>query len=84
LRTLPRFTALACLMVLAACGSSEPQRAQGGAATGAATGAVIGLIGGPVGVLVGAAVGGAAGATTGAVTSPGDVNLGPPPWSSNP
>ncbi len=76
--------ALAGLTVLAACGTSEPQRAQGGAATGAATGAAVGLIGGPIGVLVGAGVGAGVGATTGAVTSPNDVNLGPPPWSNQP
>jgi phage tail tape-measure protein len=75
---------LASMVLLAACGTSEPDRAQGGAATGAATGAAIGIIGGPVGIVVGGLIGGAAGATTGAVTSPSDVNLGPPPWSDNP
>lgn len=84
MRILPCVAALASLTLLAACGDSQPERAQGGAATGAATGATIGLIGGPIGVLVGAAVGGAAGATTGAVTSPSDVNLGAPPWSNKP
>ena len=72
------------LLVLAACGSEEPERAQGGAATGAATGAAVGIIGGPVGILAGGLIGGAAGATTGAVTKPNDINLGPPPWSDNP
>jgi hypothetical protein len=84
MRTVQIAAALVGLTVLAACGSSEPERAQGGAATGAATGAAVGLVGGPIGVLVGAGVGAAAGATTGAVTSPSDVNLGPPPWSSQP
>src|SRR5580698_7709039 len=41
------------LLLLAACGTSEPDRAQGGAATGAATGAAIGIIGGPIGIVVG-------------------------------
>ena len=72
------------LLLLAACGSDEPDRAQGGAAAGAATGAAVGIIGGPVGVLAGGLIGGAAGATTSAVTSPRDVNLGPPPWSNTP
>jgi hypothetical protein len=66
--------------LLAACGTREPQRAQGGAAAGAATGATVGLVGGPVGVVAGGAIGAAAGATTGAVTKPSDVNLGSPPW----
>ena len=45
---------LAALIVPAACGTQQPDRATGGAATGAGTGAVIGLIGGPIGVGVGA------------------------------
>ena len=76
--------ALLGLSLLTACGYSEPERAQGGAASGAATGAAIGVVGGPPGIVVGGLVGGAAGATAGAVTSPRAVNLGPPPWSSKP
>jgi phage tail tape-measure protein len=76
--------ALAGLGLLTACGATEPDRAQGGAAAGAATGATFGLIGGPVGVVIGGLIGGAAGATTGAVTSPRHLNLGDPPWSDNP
>ena len=75
---------LAGLGLLAACGSSEPERAQGGAASGAVAGAAIGALAGPPGILVGGLVGGAAGATGGAVTSPQDVDLGPPPWSNKP
>ena len=75
---------LAGVSLLTACGHSEPERAQGGAATGAATGAAIGIVGGPPGVVVGGLIGGAAGATTGAVTDSRDVNLGPPPWSNKP
>jgi hypothetical protein len=41
-------------VVLAGCGTSQPDREVGGAATGAGTGAVIGLLGGPVGVVAGA------------------------------
>lgn len=81
MRSLATLGALAGVLLLAACGSDEPDRAQGGAATGAATGAAVGLVGGPVGVVVGGLIGGAAGATTGAVTSPQAVDLGPPPWS---
>jgi hypothetical protein len=67
--------------ILAGCGTAQPDREVGGAATGAGTGAVIGLLGGPVGVLAGALIGAGVGAGTGAVVSPGHVNLGPPPWS---
>lgn len=68
-------------VLLAGCGSQEPDRATGGAATGAGTGAVIGLIGGPVGVGVGALIGGAVGAGTGAAVPPQHLTLPPPPWS---
>jgi hypothetical protein len=68
-------------VILAGCGTSEPDRATGGAATGAGTGAVIGLLGGPVGVGVGALIGAGVGAGTGAGLSPSHVNLGTPPWS---
>ena len=84
MRTVTTIAALAGLSLLAACGHSEPQRAQGGAAAGAATGAAIGLVAGPPGVVAGGLIGGAAGATTGAVTDSRDVNLGPPPWSNKP
>ena len=74
--------AIAIAALVVACGSTQPDRTQGGAAGGAATGATIGLIGGPVGVAVGAVIGGGAGALTGASTSPQDLNLGAPPWSA--
>jgi hypothetical protein len=67
--------------ILVGCGTSQPDREVGGAATGAGTGAVIGLLGGPVGVVAGALIGAGAGAATGAAVSPGHVNLGTPPWS---
>ncbi|WBV44082.1 hypothetical protein [Pseudoroseomonas cervicalis] len=67
-------------LALAACGTNERDRVQGGAAAGAATGAGVGALGGPVGAAVGAVVGGGAGAVTGATTSPQDVNLGRPLW----
>lgn len=71
----------AAVVLLSGCGSQEPDRATGGAATGAGTGATIGLLGGPIGVGVGALIGGAVGATTGAAVSPRDLTLPPPPWS---
>jgi hypothetical protein len=67
--------------LLAACGTSQPDREVGGAATGAGTGAVIGLLGGPVGVVAGALIGAGVGAGTGAAVAPSHVNLGSPPWS---
>lgn len=70
----------ASLVLVAACGASEPGRVQGGAAAGAASGATVGLVGGPVGVAVGAVVGGGAGALTGASTTPRQVDLGEPVW----
>jgi hypothetical protein len=76
-------TKLVCtgaVTLLAGCGTTEPGRVQGGAATGAATGATIGLVGGPVGVVAGAVIGGGAGAITGAGTNSKEVNLGEPVW----
>ena len=80
-----RFTTLAVSLaatslLLAACGSSQPGRVQGGAAAGAASGATVGLVGGPVGVAVGAVVGGGAGALAGASTTPRQVDLSEPVW----
>ena len=79
-----RLLVLAAVLVLGACGTDERDRTTGGAATGAATGATIGLLGGPVGVVLGAAIGSGVGATTGAVTNPDDIDLGSPPWGSEP
>ena len=66
MRTTP---VIAVAILLSACGTTQPDRTQGGAAGGAATGAAVGPIGGPVGVVVGAVIGGGAGALTGASTS---------------
>ena len=74
--------AAAVVLALAACGTRQPDRTTGGAATGAATGAAVGALGGPVGALAGAAIGAGAGAATGYATSPSDVNLGRPVWSN--
>jgi hypothetical protein len=75
--------AVLSMTLLAACGTREPERAEGGAAAGAATGATVGLVGGPVGVVAGGAIGAVAGGATGAATKPKDVNVGAPPWHDN-
>jgi phage tail tape-measure protein len=80
MKTIPTILAAGALSLLAACGTNERDRVQGGAAAGAATGAGIGALGGPAGAAVGAVVGGGAGAITGAATDPSDVNLGRPVW----
>jgi phage tail tape-measure protein len=72
--------AVLSMSLLAACGTREPERAEGGAAAGAASGATVGLVGGPVGVVAGGAIGAVAGGATGAATKPKDVNMGAPPW----
>ncbi len=83
MRLAPTLLALSALSLLAACGTKEPERAEGGAATGAASGAAIGAIAGPPGIVGGALIGGAAGGLSGAATKPEDVNLGAPPWHDN-
>jgi len=83
MRTTFALAAALSLGLLAGCGSREPERAEGGAATGAASGAAVGLVGGPVGVVAGGAIGAVAGGATGAATKPKDVNLGAPPWHDN-
>ncbi len=69
---------VAALLALAACGTSQKDRAISGAGIGAGAGAVGGaLVGHPV---EGALLGGAAGGATGAFTNPNTVNLGRPAW----
>jgi len=80
MKIVSRLALIGTVLLVAACGRSEPGRVQGGAAAGAATGATIGLVGGPPGVAAGAVIGGGAGAITGAGTSPKQVNLGKPVW----
>jgi hypothetical protein len=70
-------------VILAGCGTNQPDRTSGGAATGAGTGAVIGLLGGPVGVGIGALIGAGVGAGAGAAVSPSHVNFGAPPWGDH-
>jgi hypothetical protein len=73
-------SAAALTLLVAACGTNDRDRVQGGAAAGAATGAGVGALGGPVGVVVGGVIGGGAGAVTGATTDSRDLNLGKPVW----
>jgi hypothetical protein len=77
-----QLTLLVTVALLAGCGTTQPERTSGGAATGAATGAGVGALGGPPGMAVGALVGAGAGAATGAATKPNEVNLGKPPWTN--
>lgn len=83
MNTISKLALAGTLVLLSACGSSEPGRVEGGAAAGAATGATIGLVGGPVGVVAGGVIGGGAGAIAGAATSPKEVNLGKPVWDKD-
>jgi phage tail tape-measure protein len=83
MRTTIAIAGVLSLSLLAACGTRQPERAEGGAAAGAATGAAVGLVGGPVGVVAGGAIGAVAGGATGAATKPKDVNMGAPPWHDN-
>jgi hypothetical protein len=82
-RTSKMMLVLCGVGLLAGCGTSEPNRAAGGAGVGAGTGAVVGAIAGPPGALVGAAVGAGVGAAGGAATTPKQVNLGKPVWDNN-
>lgn len=73
-RTLAIPVLAATTLGLAACGSSQGDRALSGGAIGAAAGAAgSALTGGSV--LGGAVLGGAAGAVTGAVTDEDDIDL---------
>ncbi len=72
--------AIATMMLLTGCGSSQFDRVSTGAGTGAGTGAVIGLIGGPIGVGLGAAIGAGVGAVTGGTTTEKQIDLGKPVW----
>ena len=63
---------------LAACGTTQQDRAISGGAIGAGAGGLVGaMTGSPLG---GALVGGAAGAAGGALTSPNQVDPGRPAW----
>jgi hypothetical protein len=79
-RTIKLAAVVGALALLAGCGSSQPNRAAGGAGVGAGSGAAVGAIAGPPGAVVGALVGAGVGAAGGAATSPSQVNLGKPVW----
>lgn len=80
MKTVRTMAALGCtIILLAACGETQGDRALSGAGLGAATGAAAGaLTGGSIGT--GAVVGGAIGAAGGALTDKDDVNFGKPVW----
>jgi osmotically inducible lipoprotein OsmB len=67
------------LLSLAACGSSQGDRALSGAGIGAGVGAAGSAVtgGNPV---TGAAIGAGVGAAAGALTDEDDVNFGKPAW----
>jgi len=70
-------TVAACALVigLAACGTTQGDRALSGAMVGAGTGVVVGPIG--------AGVGAVAGAVAGYATDRDDIYLGRPVWKTN-
>jgi hypothetical protein len=78
LKNLAVGTALASVLILAACGTSPADRAASGGLLGAGAGAAIGAAAGNP--ALGAAIGAGAGALTGAVTDPCTLNLGDPVW----
>lgn len=71
------FTGVAFL--LAACGTTQSDRAISGAGIGAGAGAVVGAVTGLT-VLQGVLLGAAAGGLTGALTNSDIINLGDPIW----
>lgn len=78
-----RYLLIAAMLIavgpLAACGSSQSDRALSGGGIGAGVGAAgAALTGGNV--VGGALIGGAAGAATGALTDEDDLDLGEPVW----
>ena len=69
---------LALTVLVAACGTTQSDRALSGGLLGAGTGAIIGSVTGSAGN--GALIGGLGGAALGALTSSRDINLGTPIW----
>jgi osmotically inducible lipoprotein OsmB len=72
-------TVTACVLALAACGTTRSERAISGAGIGAGTGAAASAITGG-NLLGGALLGGAAGGAAGGLTSEDQLNLGKPLW----
>jgi len=67
------------ILLLAACGSSQTDRALSGGGIGAGLGAAGAAVTGGS-VVGGALLGGAAGAAAGGLTDKDDINLGKPAW----
>ncbi|MDX1576221.1 MAG: peptidoglycan-binding domain-containing protein [Kiloniellales bacterium] len=80
LRVASLYVALA--VILAACGSSEGDRAASGAGIGAAGGAVVGAVTG-LSIVEGALIGAAVGGATGYLTDEDTINLGDPIWEDD-
>jgi osmotically inducible lipoprotein OsmB len=78
LRAFAASAAVTAALALAACGTSQGDRAASGGLIGAGTGAVIGSLSGNAGA--GAVIGGVGGAAVGAFTDPCTLNLGDPFW----
>ena len=73
------FSAIAVTAIaLAACGTTQGDRAVSGGLIGAGAGAALGAVAGDAGA--GALVGGVAGAAVGALSDPCELNLGDPWW----
>ncbi len=70
--------AVTAALALAACGTTQGDRAVSGGLLGAGAGAAIGSLSGNAGA--GAIIGGLGGAAVGAVTDPCTLNLGDPFW----
>jgi osmotically inducible lipoprotein OsmB len=77
-RTVVAGMVLSTGLALAACGTTQGDRAVSGGLIGAGGGAAIGALAGNAGA--GAIIGGVAGAATGALTDPCTLNLGDPFW----
>ena len=81
LKTLSASAALAAVLALSACGTTQSDRAVSGGLLGAGAGGLIGSLSGNAGT--GAIIGGLGGAAVGAVTDPCTLNLGDPWWRDN-
>ena len=68
------------MLTLSACGTTNQDRALGGAGLGAGIGAGLGVLLGGIGIGAGALLGAGVGAGVGYITDPSDVNLGEPVW----
>ena len=78
LHILAASAAMAGALALAACGTTQQDRAISGGLLGAGAGAVVGSVTGSA--TTGAVIGGVGGAAVGALTDPCTLNLGDPFW----